>query len=173
MCTATTGLIMQGAGAVSGAIGSYYSAATQKAGLMASGNIAQTNARLSELSARTALDAGQRSEQTSRLRVASLKGTQRAALAANGVALNEGSSAEILTGTDLIDELDAATIAANAARVAWGHRAETTKFQSQALMDRANAAGISPDMAAGTSLLASAGMVGRQWYASKRSGALG
>jgi hypothetical protein len=44
----------------------------------------------------------------------------------------------VLTSTDLVGEVDANTIAANAIRAAWGYRTEAANHRGQALMSSAN-----------------------------------
>lgn len=170
---AMTSLALMGAGAASGAIGAFYSAKTQKSSLNAQANIAEQNARIAELGAQIELMRGQREEQSSRLRTAQLKSAQRTALAANGVDLGEGSALDVLTATDVFGEIDANTIAANAIRSAWGYRTQSTNLQSEALMKRATAKGVSPGMSAFSSLLGGASQVAGTWYGLNKAGAFG
>lgn len=162
------GLGMQVAGMVSGALGSYFSASSQRTLLNAQAEIADINARVAESQARVELMTGQRREQASRLSTAALKGSQRAALAANGVDLGVGGAAELQAGTDLVGEVDAETIHENAVRSAWGYRTQSTNSANDAITKRGTAAGISPGMSAASSLLGSAGTVATSWYRLKR-----
>lgn len=150
MCSPTAALALQGAGAVNSAVGAYYSAGAQKSAL-------NLRADLDENAAQMALVAGQRDEQRSRLGTAQVKGTQRAAMAANGVDLGSDTPNRILTSTDLVGEVDAQTIHSNALRSAWGYRV-------QGAQDRAAAGAISPASSALTSLLGSSGRVAESWY---------
>lgn len=168
---AATSLALMAAGAASNTIGSYFTARGQQTALRYQADIADTNARLSELSAQSELLRGQREEQASRLRTAQLKSTQRAALAANGIDLGQGSAAEILTSTDFMGEVDANTIAANAVRQAWGYRTQGMNFQNEALMKRSTAGAINPGMTAATTLLGEAGRVATSWYTMDKLGA--
>lgn len=164
------GLGFSVAGMVSGAIGSYFGASAQKSLLNAQAEIAEINARVAESQARVELMSGQRREQASRLSTAALKGSQRAAMAANGVDLGVGSAAEVQTSTDLVGEVDAETIQANAVRSAWGYRTQATNSTNDAIMRRGAADGISPGMAGMSSLLGSAGTVAQSWYRLKKGG---
>ena len=164
---------MQAAGAAMGTVGSYYSARNTKSNLQLQANLADTNAQIAELGAQSALAQGAKEEQRSRLQTTALKKSQRVALAANGVDLGQGSAAELLTSTDLMGDIDANTIKANALRSAWGYRTQATNYQNQALMDRAAAGTISPGMSAAASLLGSAGSVGPSWYQFNQAGAKG
>jgi hypothetical protein len=171
MCNAAAALTMQGAGAASSALGAYYGAQSQKSSLELQANLADINARMSESSAQQTLLTGQRDEQKSRIATANLKGTQRASMAANGIDLGEGSAAQVLTSTDVMGEVDADTIAANAVRSAWGYRTQGVNQSNQALMSRASAGAINPGQAAVTSLLGSAGTVAGNWYQYSKAGA--
>ncbi len=162
---------MQGAGAASSALGAYYGAQSQKQSLELQANLADINARMSESSAQQTLLTGQRDEQKSRIATANLKGTQRAGMAANGIDLGEGSAAQVLTSTDVMGEVDADTIAANAVRSAWGYRTQGVNQSNQALMSRASAGAINPGQSALTSLLGSAGTVAGNWYQYNKAGA--
>lgn len=173
MCNAAAALTMQGAGAISSGLGAYYGAQSQKSSLELQANLADINARMSESAAQSTLLTGQREEQKSRIATANLKGTQRAGLAANGVDLGVGSAANILTTTDVMGEVDANTIQANAVRSAWGYRTQAVNQTNQALMSRASAGAISPLTSAATSLLGSAGAVAGNWYQYNKAGAFG
>ncbi len=159
------------AGAASSAIGSYYSAAADKSRLRFQAKMAELNAAQIEKAAQQTLRAGHREEQAVRMRTAQLKSTQRTAMAANGIALNEGSALQVLTSTDYMGGVDANTVAANAVRAAWGYRVEATSANNEAVLARATASAINPGMSAATSLLGSAGSLASQWYSFSKAGA--
>lgn len=163
MCVAAAPYMMLAASAAS-AVGASNSAKAQKAGLDYQADVASNNAQIAEWQAQDAIRQGQDQEQQSRLRYATTKSTQRAALAANGVALDEGSAVDILTSTDYMNEMDASTIQANAARSAWGYRTQGTNYSDNSTALRAGAGAISSGSAAGLSLLGSAGQVSQSWY---------
>lgn len=158
------GLFLQIGGAASSAIGSYYSAAQQKINLKTQANLADINARIAELGAQSALLQGQQQVGALTLNAGRLKSRQRAALAANGVDLGEGNAVEIQASTDIMKEIDANTLEANAVRTAWGMRTQATNYQNEALAARTTAGAISPGMSAVSSLLGSAGSVASSWY---------
>lgn len=172
MSMAVVAVSMQAAGAVGSAGAAYYNAKAQKSALGFEADIAEINARQAEKSAQMTLAAGQREAQRSRMSTAALKSSQRAALAANGVALDEGSAVNVLTTTDYIGEVDANTIEANAIAAAWGHRAEATNQSNRAAMSRTAAQGISPGQAATSSLMGSATQIASSWYVMNKAGAL-
>lgn len=158
------------AGGAMSTVGSYYSALGQKSALKFQATLSDINARAAESDARNALARGERAEQSVRLDTASLKSSQRVALAGNGVDLGSDSAAAILTSTDVLGEIDANQTKANALREAWGHRTEATSYRSQANIDRATASSISPGTSAFTTLLTSAGQVAGQYYEGTKSG---
>lgn len=169
---AQASLVGQIGGAASSAVGSYFSAATQKINLQTQAYVADTNARIAELGAQTALSQGQQQVANLTLKAGQLKSSQRAAMAANGIDLGEGSAAEVQASTDIMKEIDTNTLTANAVRSAWGYRTQATNFQNDALMKRAGADSISPGMATATSLLGSAGSVAGSWYSLNKAWAL-
>ena len=168
---ATASLGLQAAGALTGAIGSYYSAKSQKINLQGQAALADVNARIAELGAQSALDQGQRQVGALTMQAGQLKSRQRAALAANGVDLGEGNAAEIQASTDIMKEIDKNTLEANSVRTAWGYRTQGMNYQNEAAMQRATASSISPGMAVASSLLTSAGQVASSWYSFKNAGA--
>ncbi len=148
----------------------YQSAQAEKKGYEYQAAIADNNAQIAEWEAQDAIQRGQTEEQNQRLKTASVYSSQRAAMAANGVDLTEGSPVDVLTSTKYLGERDALTIRDNSLKQAWGHR-------TQAATDRANATAlrwqrdqISPFMRAGTSLLTSAGNISEKWYTAKKNG---
>lgn len=164
-------LIGQIGGMVSSGIGSYFGAKTNKTNMQTQAALADTNARIAEMGAQSALDQGQKQVAALTLKAGQVKGAQRAAMAANGIDLGEGNAAEVQASTDIVKEIDANTLNANAVRTAWGYRLTGTNYQNEALMKRNAADSISPGMAAATSLLGSAGSVAQSWYSLNKSGA--
>lgn len=169
----SAGLFAVGASALGGimsAIGAFGAAQGMKSRLEAEAAIAQINQASAENAARTALMVGQREEQRARLATSQIKGRQQTALAANGVDLGEGSAARVLASTDVLGEIDANTLAANAVRAAWGYRTQAVNYGNEARLRSASAGAINPLMSAAGSLLTSAGQVAGQWYSMNRGG---
>lgn len=165
----TASLALQAAGLAASTVGSYYSARFQKNQLAFDASMADINARIAELGARSALDQGQRQIGALTMQAGNLKSRQRAALAANGVDLGEGNAAEIQASTDIMSEMDKNTLESNAVRTAWGYRTQGVNDQNQAIMDRAAADGVSPFASATSSLLTGAGQVASYWYQMDRA----
>lgn len=155
---------MQGAGVASSVVGAYASAQGQRG----QASLDETNARLSELSAQSALLQGQHAVEASQLGTAQLKSAQKTSMAANGVDLGEGTPNRILTSTDVLGSVDAATLHANAVRTAFGYRTQEMNYQNQATARRA----INPLMAGGSALLGGGAQVASSWYQLNKSGAL-
>lgn len=158
------------AGGVMSAVGAFYSAQSAKSNLRFQADMADLNARMMEKSAQSVLSAGQAQVGQMTMRAGRVRSSQKAAMAANGIVVGEGSSAEVLATTDLIKEIDKATIEANAIRSAFGYRTQAVNASNQALIGRANAEGISPAMSAGTSLISSASNVAQSWYTMNKTG---
>ena len=158
-------LASQAAGGVVSAFGAYSQASGQQATLRAQAAVADANARIDELGAQSTLrDSHLQIADTTR-RYGQLKSSQRASMAANGVAVDAGgSAAELQDSTDFLKDADMATLQINAARAAFGQRIQAGNKRTQAAMSRANAGAISPGLAMGTSLLGSAGRVAASWY---------
>ncbi len=165
-----TGQVLQLGGMASSAVGTYYAGQAQRSALEYQAFTAQTNARLAEKSAQSALLAGEQQAHQVQLRTAQLKGAQRAGFAANGVDLGEGSAARVQASTDMMGQADVDTVQANAVRAAWGYRTQGTNYQNQAMFNTTTADEISPVAGAATSLLGNAGMVASSWYRQKKAG---
>lgn len=155
---------LQIAGVVSSAQAAYNQSKATKAATEYQAAVDRNNAQRAEWQAQDAITRGQKAEQAQRLKTAQLRSSQRAAFAARGVALDEGSPLAILQDTDYMGELDAQTLKDNAAREAWGHRTQASSYRSNADMLSARAAAESPTGAAFTSLLTNAGAVASSWY---------
>lgn len=162
---------MMGVGAFMSVLSAYQSSKAMKSNLRFSAEMAKINAEIAELSAQQTLLAGQRQHGASRLRYGQLKGAQRAALAANGVDLGEGNAAEVQASSELLAEIDANQITANAVQAAWGYRTQGTNYENKARMDEATASGISPGLNATSSLVTNAGNVAGNWYVLNKAGA--
>ena len=154
----------QMAGALMSAAGSYYGAKSQRSALDFQADIAAINARFAELGAQQELIRGEQQIGAQTLRAGKLKSRQRAALAANGVDVGEGSAAELLASTDIVKEIDSNTLNANAVRIALGYRMQAVSMQNDALIRRATAEGINPLGSAASTLLTSGGSVAKSWY---------
>jgi hypothetical protein len=153
-----------GAGLSASTVGAYKNAAAQKSTLEYEAAVARNNAQVAQYQAQIAQQDGVQQEQTQELKNAATMGDQRAALAANGVDLGEGSANEILATTKFMGTRDALQIADNYARQAWAIQEQGKSYTAEANADTAAANAINPNTAALTSFLSGAGMVASSWY---------
>ncbi len=111
-----------------------------------------------------AITRGNKEVVRNRMRTRSLKGKQIAALAANGVALDEGSALDILASTDVLSDIDERTILDNADREAQGFRTQAELLQSAADRESPLLAGVTP-------LLTGGAQVASKWFNFSKVGA--
>lgn len=181
-----TGSIFAIGGAVTGAIGSYYAAQSQKAQLESQSSsmrfqsdISQLNAAQAEFTAQQIMRAGQQKQGQIGLRAGKIKSSQRASMAARGIDLGVGSAVETIATTDLMKEIDMLTVNADTVRSAEAARLQRQNYlTASALQDvsasnlAASGDSISPFMAAGSSILGSAGSVASAWYQDRKLAAM-
>jgi len=158
-----------GAGISAG--GAYGQAAAQKDTLNYEATVNENNAQIAQYQATIAQHVGEQQEQSSRLRTSSLYGSQRAALAASGVDLGQGSATDVLASTRVMGERDVMTIRDNTAQRVWAAKTEAANLRTSAQASRQAASAISPGRAGATSLLLGAGQVYSGWYRNKYKGA--
>jgi hypothetical protein len=181
-----TGSIFAIGGAVTGAIGSYYAAQNQKAQLESQASsmrfqsdISALNAAQAEFTAQQILRAGQQKQGQIGLRAGKIKSSQRASMAARGIDLGVGSAVETIATTDLMKEIDMLTVNADTVRSSEAARLQRQNYlTASALQDvsasnlAASGDSISPFMAAGSSILGSAGSVANAWYQDRKLAAI-
>lgn len=173
MCNlGTLSMGAQSFGAGMSFVGSIIGAQMQKDQLRSQARIAEINAEVADSNARQITRAGTIEESRVKLAGAQAKGEQRAQLAGSGIDIAGSNTALArLTGTDVITEVDANTVRANALRAAWGQRFEAGDMRRQANTFRSEASSISPALAGMTSLINSAGSVASSWYSLNKVGA--
>lgn len=148
--------------------------------------IADNNKQITEWQAIDAIRRGDLDVQGMQLNTASVKGSQRASMAARGADINEGSNNDVLTSTDWSAAVDQQTVRDNARRTAWGYRVQGTDYANQASAHRDTAANmrdsaasarpipvartVNPNSAAAISLLSNAGQVANTWYSMNKVG---
>jgi hypothetical protein len=116
-------------------------------------------AQILDQQANDALQRGDVAADRQRTVTAQRLGTQTAALAAQGTDLS-GSPSDILSDTSKAGELDASTIRANAAREAWGYKAQEAGEDA----DAAFRSSYTPSsLGAGASLLMGASSLADKW----------
>lgn len=162
---------IQGVGAAAATIGAYNRSKADKYAYEYQAKVAANNAQVETWKAQDAITRGQSDVARSQLATRQLKGAQRAAMAARGIDLGEGSALNILTDTDVMGQADANTLADNAAKEAWAHRVAATGAASNASMLSTRASNESPFLSAAGTALTSAGSVAANWYALSSKGA--
>ena len=160
----TAGLGMQAAGGGASVVGAFMGARNQRALLESQARVAEANARIADSGARVELARGAVDARRVRDQGERLKGSQRAAMAANGIDLGSDTAVDALTSTDFVSETDARMVEDNAIRSAWGYRVGAGNAQVDAASRRGTAAGISPTLAGATTLLTEGGRVAEGWY---------
>lgn len=99
----------------------------------------EINARLAEIQGKDTIERGEFAARTRKQETRSLTGSQRAALAAQGIDVDVGTAADIQADTQVIGAKDEMMIRNNAWREAWGLRVEAANSRLTGKM--ANMAG--------------------------------
>ena len=131
-------------------------------------NIARINAQQMEWAAQQRMRSAEKDQVRMTMEAGQTKASQRAAIAANGLAVGEGGSVELLASTDIIKEIESNQIKENAVRDAWGMRIQATNYQGQALMSEA--AKQSPGSVFGTTLLQGASQIANRYMVYRAMG---
>lgn len=126
---------------------------------------ARNNATMAEYAAQDAQRRGEEEAASIQRKGASLKSSQRVALAAKGLDLGYGTAADLQDQTDFFTQSDVATTRTNAAREAWNARARGQQAMALGRADSLNAM-----TQAGGTLLSGAGQVADKWYRYNRGG---
>jgi hypothetical protein len=125
---------------VGNTLGGFFGAQGAARGAKAQGNyqgaIYDQNASLADQQAKDALAIGEDQVSQHRAEVRQLIGSERAALGAQGIAIDSGSALDVQTNSAAMGELDTQRIVNNAKRRAWGFSAEAAGYRSQAVLAR-------------------------------------
>lgn len=162
---------LQGVGAAASAYGAYSKSSADKSALEYQAAVARNNQQMATWQSEDALARGQTAVNQHQLKVAQLRGTQRASLAAHGIDLGQDSALDILSDTEYMGKIDANTIIDNSNKEAWTFRNQAANYGANAGLLALRSDSESPWGAAGGSLLTSAGSVAKSWYAMKSVGA--
>lgn len=93
--------------------------------------VSKVNAGISNRSAQDALQRGEIESDEQRQQTGQLIGAQRAGFAGNGIDVNSGSAGQVQNDSAALGELDALTLANNAAREAYGYRVQAQDQRQQ------------------------------------------
>ena len=154
-------LISQGIASTISAFGSIGVTKHNNAIAQSQANIARLNAQIMERQAQGTLRAAEKAIVSKTMQAGQFKSSQRARLAANGIAVGVGSAAEMQASTDIIKEIDTNQIKSNAVADAWGSRMKATQFQGEALMKEASKKSVG--LTFGSTLLAGASQVANNY----------
>jgi hypothetical protein len=119
----------------------------------------RNNQIMAEYAAQDAIRRGDEQANQVRQRASQIKGAQRAGMAAKGLDLGVGTSAELQDQTDFFGATDMSTARSNAQRDAWSARAS-----GSAAAAAGNAAATQANMQAFSTLLSTGGQVAGKWY---------
>ena len=128
--------------------------------------IAENNRQMAQLSAESALAQGTAQIAQITYRAGQLKSKQRVGYAQSGVAIGDGSSAEVMASTDVMKELDAGTARMNALSASWGFKNAALQANAQGAVYQAQgnyATSIAGGQAFGN-LLEGGAEVADRWY---------
>lgn len=161
-------LITQGIANTITALGSFGISKHSNAAAQAQANIARINAQMMERQYQATLRASERAIVSKTMAAGQVKSAQRAALAANGVAVGEGSAAELQASTDIVKEMDVNQMRSNALNEAWGYRWKGVSYEAEAL--QAEAQKVNKWDMFGTTLLGGASQVANSYMLMKANG---
>jgi hypothetical protein len=125
--------------AVIGVAGSLEQASAQKAQGKYQQQQLNFNSSVSELQATDAINRGNQEALAKRKQTKQVIGSQRAALAAQGIDVNNDTSVTIQQDTAALGAEDVMTIKNNAWREAWGYKVQAQDYQSQGEFARISA----------------------------------
>ena len=135
-----TGPLMAAQGGL-GVFSAYQSSKAQMEMSEYQASIYESNQRLAGLQADDAIRRGTKEADKMGAQTSAAIGSQRVAMAANGIELGYGSAADIEADTKAIGLENANTIRNNAWREAWGYKVDAANSGSQAAMTRLAGAG--------------------------------
>lgn len=156
MCEPTT--LMVASLALTGASGLYSASAAREAGKYEQ-QVANRNAAIADQQAEQARQIGNMDEERQLRRVRAALGSQRAALAANGLDINSGTALDLQAETAGFGAADALNLRSNALREAWGFNVEATNQRNSGRAARAQGR----NAAIGTLLTTGASMAGQAY----------
>lgn len=128
--SATTALM--GVSALSSIGTAFAQSSAQKSAGIYQQSVYESNQRLAEIQAKDAITRGDTEARKSLQNTRVLIGAQRAAMAAQGLNLEDGSALDIQQETAGIGAMDALDIKNNAWREAWGYKVQANQSSQQA-----------------------------------------
>lgn len=134
---ASAGILLAGS-SIAGAV-------TSASASRAQGNFAkrqsEANARLAEIEAEERISKGEKEAFKYRKKIKQMQGSQKAALAAQGISISDGTAFDILSETAEFGEIDAMTIKNNAYKEAFGLKSQAIDYRTQGKFAKLQAQG--------------------------------
>lgn len=171
------GLLTSVMGGITSAFGSYYAAKSQQyqqrsqaSAFAFQSDMAAINAGRAERTAESILEAGKSQVANYTMQAGQRRAGAIATMAARGVVLGPGTTAEVTASMDIEKDLNVLAINSNATRQAWATREQATDYSNESLLDRVSsvnarrsADSLSPMAAGLTSLIGSASQIAGEW----------
>lgn len=127
--------------------------------------VAANNAKIAATDAKLDIQAGEVAAVNVGMKTRSVVGQEKAAQGAAGIEVNNGSAADVRSGTAALGMLDALTVRSNAAKQAYAKEVEATSdtAQGQLLQTESQQDLVAGDVSAAGDLLSGASSVGKAW----------
>lgn len=126
------------------AYSAYSTAQAQKNSAEYSAAVAKNNEIMANAEKQAEAQRGVDEELDHRRKVRAIKGSQRAGMASAGLDLSEGSALDILTGTDVMGEIDSLRIRHNSKMEQWRINEKAKAYGADAAMYKSQAKSINP-----------------------------
>lgn len=126
------GAVATVAGTALGAVGSYQEGKAQEAAYNYQAEVARQNAKIAENNAGMERQAGIEEARRQRIKTLQAVGSQKVALAANGVDVGYGSSLDLIEDTSMLGELDALMLETEGERKARNYEIQANNFLNEA-----------------------------------------
>ena len=150
--------------AIGSVYGAFAEASATKYALNKQAQIMQDNRQIAQMGAESAFRAGEAQIAQLTYKAGQRKAAQRSSFAANGVALGNGSVAEVLASGDIMKEIDKDTAKMNALANAWGYKRQASQYNMQAAVSGIKAGATSGWGGASSSLIEHGSAVADRWY---------
>jgi len=152
-----------------GAVSSYQQGKAQQQQYNYQAKVAQENARIEQQNASMERQQGIEEARLQRIKASQAIGSQKTAMAANGVDVTQGTALDVIEDTAAMGELDALQTRYNYERKAQAYEAQGYNFQNQANLDiisgqNAYSAGKMNGLAAGLEGLGKSTSVASKWF---------
>lgn len=155
-------------GGASSAIGAAGEAEITRSNYLYNAAVGEFDAKMAEVRIQDTIERGRFAEQEVARGAKTTKGAQIADIAGSGVTIS-GSALDILSGIDVVEAVDQGIVQENTRKAVFADEVAALDARTGAAFDRASARGIDPAIAAGTSLINTAGQVASRWYNQRRA----